>query len=272
MLLAADVEHALEPMRRARKRGGGVAAAEFIVGQHALAGLQRVLDRDRRASPRRCRSWRAARRGAPRRGSSRDDRENRLIVEQDLLVGEQRLVGESGRDVVLAGNVGGGQHRDDALGGAHRGEIEPAQASRSPCRRGRSRYAACPPARGYRRYRSPRRSHAGAPNHGRAACGRPRSLFRAEPAGSASLLFSGMEASDAGRARAAGDFEQRLEQQIGGDARAIGAMSRACRSEANSRRRSRRCAASQLAGSSRSAPISAFSAPLARFGVAAMPP
>ena len=48
MLLPADLELALEPMRRGGKRALDVAAAVSIVGQHALAGDQRVGDRDRR--------------------------------------------------------------------------------------------------------------------------------------------------------------------------------------------------------------------------------
>ena len=48
-------------------------------------------------------------------------------MEEDLVVREQRLVVEGRRDVVLAGNVGGGQHRDDARRRAHGGKIERAQ-------------------------------------------------------------------------------------------------------------------------------------------------
>ena len=44
MLLAADGELAFEPMRRGGQRGRDVAAAKIVVGQHARAGLQRVLD------------------------------------------------------------------------------------------------------------------------------------------------------------------------------------------------------------------------------------
>ncbi len=100
--------------------------AEFVIGQHARAGRQRVLDGDRRRSFRDV-DAREPRGAAGRVARARDDREQRLAVEEDLLVGEQRLVGENGRDVVLAGNVGGGQHRNDAVGRAHRGKIEPAQ-------------------------------------------------------------------------------------------------------------------------------------------------
>ena len=39
-------------------------------------------------------------------------------------VGEHRIVAHHRADIVLAGNVGGGQHRDDAGRGAHGVEIE----------------------------------------------------------------------------------------------------------------------------------------------------
>ena len=48
MLLAADRELALQPVRRRADGGVGVAAAEGVVVLHALARLQRVGDRDGR--------------------------------------------------------------------------------------------------------------------------------------------------------------------------------------------------------------------------------
>ena len=126
MLLAADPQRAFEAARRARQGAGRVAAPEFVVRQNALAGLQRVLDGD---GGLRLGDVDPGEPGGPARlvASGRDDGENRLIVEQNLLVGEQRLVGERRRNVVPARDVGGGEHGDDALGGAHRGKIEPAQ-------------------------------------------------------------------------------------------------------------------------------------------------
>ena len=67
MLLAADRELALEPVRRVGDRRRHVAAAQIIVRQHARAGLQRVLDGDRRAgSAMSILASRAARRAASR--------------------------------------------------------------------------------------------------------------------------------------------------------------------------------------------------------------
>ena len=51
-------------------------------------------------------------------------------MEKDFLFGKQRLVGECRRDIVLAGNVGRGDHRDDAGRGADGGEIEPDELAR----------------------------------------------------------------------------------------------------------------------------------------------
>ncbi len=44
----------------------------------------------------------------------RDHGEQRLTVEADLPLDEKRIVAEGRRHVVLAGDVGGRQHRDDA--------------------------------------------------------------------------------------------------------------------------------------------------------------
>ncbi len=143
MLLAADRELALEPVRGGGDRGLRVAAAEGVVVLHARAGLQRVGDGDRRRP--RLDLDPAEPRGAARLvAGAGDDGEQRLAVEHDLALGEQRLVGEHRRDVVLAGNVGRGDHRDDAGRGpdAPRGRgfsVRPRR--RSPCR---SRHAACP--------------------------------------------------------------------------------------------------------------------------------
>ena len=179
-------ELALEPMRRARRARLDVAAAELVIGQHALAGDQRVVDGDGGlASSMSILARRAARRAASR--VSRDDGEQRLAVEQDFLFGEQRLVGEYRRDVVLAGNIGRGQHRDDAGRGARRRRGRASAARPPPCRPCRRRHAACPRARGCRRYRAPRRARAGARNRGDAACGRPPSP---SPAGRRGLRLS----------------------------------------------------------------------------------
>ncbi len=60
--------------------------------------------------------------------SRRDDGEQRLAEEADIGVGEERVVAEGGRHVVLAGDVGGGEHGHDAGRGAHGRDIEREQA------------------------------------------------------------------------------------------------------------------------------------------------
>ena len=59
------------------------------------------------------------------------DREHRLAGELDGLVREDRIVVLDRADVVHAGNVGGGDHRDHAGRRAHRGKVEAAQACRA---------------------------------------------------------------------------------------------------------------------------------------------
>jgi len=126
MLLAADAEDALQPMRRFGERALRVAAAVGVIVLHPQARFDRVFDGERRLlflDVDLGETHGAARRVARRRR----DGEQGLAVEQDLVVGEQGFVGERRRDVVLAGNVGGGQRRHDAFGGAHGGEVEAAQ-------------------------------------------------------------------------------------------------------------------------------------------------
>ena len=126
MLLAADAQRARKPPRRRGQPARRVAAAVGVILLHLEIAGERVLDRQRRlrlfdvdlGQPR----------GAPRRVARLGgDDEQSLAMEQDLVERQQRLVGENRRDVVLAGNVGGGQHGDDAGGGAHGGEIEALQ-------------------------------------------------------------------------------------------------------------------------------------------------
>ena len=117
MLLPADREFALEPMRRLADRGGRVAAPEGIIILHPRAGDERVCNRDGRRlgldiDP-----------GEPRRpaglvAGAGDDGEQRLTVEHHFLVGKKRLVGEYRRDVIPARDICGRQNRDDAGGRA----------------------------------------------------------------------------------------------------------------------------------------------------------
>ena len=57
-------------------------------------------------------------------GAGRGDEEERLARIEDLAVGEQPVVMDDRADIVLAGNVGGGEDGDDAGRGPHRVEIE----------------------------------------------------------------------------------------------------------------------------------------------------
>ena len=114
MLLPADAELAGDLARRADHLLRRLAALEDVVGQHLGVGDQRIVDVD----------GRHRRRGAdPRfaRGAARliarvgDHGEEHLPVELHRVAGDQRVVADVLRaDVVLARNVGGGQHRHDA--------------------------------------------------------------------------------------------------------------------------------------------------------------
>ena len=185
------------------------------------------------------------------------------------LSANKRLVGEDGRDVVLAGNVGGGQHRDDARRGAHGGKIESAQgaarlvghADRDMQRPVRladvvdiGRRAADVQARRIMRQRlvDDRRRSSGAS---------PVGFIQRHGASPIRVGALAPEISISA-------FSRRLAATR----RAIGGGRAHDRSAARSPKRARRSAPRQLAASSRSAPISARSAAAARFGVAAMPP
>ena len=107
-------------------RGGRVAAPERVIVLHAFAGHERVGDGDRRrlrldldlGEP-----------GRPARliAGAGDDGEQRLAVEHHVLVGEQRLVGEHRRDVVLAGYIGRRQNGDHARRRAHGAKVQALQ-------------------------------------------------------------------------------------------------------------------------------------------------
>ena len=205
----------------------------------------------------------ASLRGAPRFvARSRDDGEQRLAVN----TGSPRSANsgsslEDRRDVVVAGNVGGGQHRDDAGRGAHRVEIERAQLARrlvGPADRDMQRPCGFADVVDIGR-------------RGRCTC------RRAESCGSG-LWTTGVSRSsgdlrDRGRsfrgirglrcgvgAAAAGDFDQRLERDwrrrraIGGGRAHVGQRLKV--------RADRRDGRAPARGSSRSAPTSAASAPL----------
>ena len=126
MLLAADRELALQPVRGLVDRGRRVAAPEGIVVLNPPAADERIRDRDRRRSGLDV-DLREPRRPARLVALARDDREQGLAVEQDLVEREQGLVGENRRDVVLAGNIGRRQNGDDARGAAHRFQTQALQ-------------------------------------------------------------------------------------------------------------------------------------------------
>ncbi len=123
LLLSADADRAREPVRACRKRGRAVLRGEDVIRQHVGVGCQRVVDRDERRLRFHLDSWRAAPPAAHLAGL-RHHGEHDLIVEFDGLVGEDRVVVQHRPDIVLAGNIGRGQHQHDAGRGAHRVEID----------------------------------------------------------------------------------------------------------------------------------------------------
>ena len=135
------------------ERGRAVAAAERVVA----AGRRLSAASASSTSTTQCvpaamldlRELRGAR--APASRVSATTANSDLPVELDRAVGEERIVVQHRADVVLAGNVRGGQHRDDAGRGAHRVEVDAEQSARARPARRRPRCAACRPARGCRR-------------------------------------------------------------------------------------------------------------------------
>ena len=124
VVLAADALHALQAVRRGRHRGGDVAALELQgLGDEGVVGGDRlgdVGDVGQGLGTRRGRAWR---RGGRRRGSRRHG-EDRLAVELDDLLGEDRVVVLADRADVVVVDVGRGQHVDDAGRGADRVEVD----------------------------------------------------------------------------------------------------------------------------------------------------
>ncbi len=124
MVLAADADPAVEPVAGALQAGLDIAAGE--AGRRpdiVLLGAGGVDVELWWQRPRR-RSGPARRRGGLR-GRLCGDGEERLAPVLDGAGGEDRLVVAADRaDVVGAGDVGGGDHRGDARGGAHGLEVE----------------------------------------------------------------------------------------------------------------------------------------------------
>ena len=93
--------------------------AEGIIVLNPRAADERIRDRDRRR-PGLDVDLREPRRPARLVARARHDGEQSLAVEHDLVVGEQGLVGENRRDVVLARNIRRRQNSDDARRAADR--------------------------------------------------------------------------------------------------------------------------------------------------------
>ena len=169
MVLPAD--HAACRDRRCGARGErGVRVAEPHLVRRQLGGRRR-----RRARPRRVisagrssystrASFAAARAALDR---LRRHGEERLAGILDHVLGEDRIVVEDRARIVLAGNVGGGQHADDARRRPHAPKRRATRSAHAPARSSRRRSAACRAAPGCRRHRPPRRRHAARRCHAR---------------------------------------------------------------------------------------------------------
>ena len=119
MLLSADRELAIQPVRSLVDHARRVAAAERIVVLNSRAADQRIRDRDRRRSGLDV-NLREPRRPARLVARARDDREQSLAVEHHVLFDEEGLIGEDRRNVVLARNIRRSQNYDDARSAADR--------------------------------------------------------------------------------------------------------------------------------------------------------
>ena len=129
VLLAAQAELADQALRRALQLLLQFAALELVVVEHGGPGDDGVVDVD-------CRHGRGRGDACPPCrppglvAGLGDHDEQHLAVEHDLALGDERVVADAlGADVVAAGDVGGGQHVDDAGRGAHRVEIERGDAA-----------------------------------------------------------------------------------------------------------------------------------------------
>ena len=128
VLLSAHPEGARDPPRARRQRGGAVALVEGVIGKDVGVGLERVVHLDQRlfsgdldlAEPRRA---------AGEIAGLGDHREHHLAIEFDGGGGEHGIVAHDRADVVLAGNIGGGEHRDHTGRAAHRFQIDPQDAA-----------------------------------------------------------------------------------------------------------------------------------------------
>ena len=166
VVLTAARGGAPQPVRRARDRGGRVAANEVRRRQHVRLGGQRLVDGQHRGQRLEVEAG-EPRRGARGVGGRRGDGEHRLAGEQHDAVGEDRVVVLDRADVVDAGDVGGGDDGDDARRGADRGEVDRTDARVRQRALADRRVQRAAPARAGRRCRWPRRRRAAAPTRAR---------------------------------------------------------------------------------------------------------
>ena len=129
MLLPTDTERAFDAVWRGGDGAVRVAPQEGIVGLHHAVGRDgilnghegaRLLDLD----------FRAARGAAGGVASLRDDGEKRLLVEEDLPLGQRRLVASGRGDVVAARHIGRSHDSDNARIGGDSREIHARQPPR----------------------------------------------------------------------------------------------------------------------------------------------
>ena len=119
MLLSADGKLPVQSMGRLSDGRDRVAAPECVIVLHARAGDKRICNRHRRGlrlDVDLCETRGPA--GLVTRAG--DDSKQRLAVENDFPVGEQRLVGEYRGDVVFARNIPRCENGHDAWRGADR--------------------------------------------------------------------------------------------------------------------------------------------------------
>ena len=205
----------------------GVAVDEGIVRQHALAGCSALLDGDVRRL--RIDLDPAAQHRAPRRvARRRNDREHRLAMEIDAVVRKHRFVGMRRRNIVFSRNVGRRDDGDDAGSVAHLAQIDPANGATRHRRAADGDMQASRSAPEYRRHIRRRLARAWRRCRAATACGHGA----AAPPRAASLGGIGNHPAigDTRDFRAdAGNFGERLDDQIAGDAAAIGRRWRADR-------------------------------------------
>ena len=229
MLLPADAERAGEAARACRERRGGIAACEGVIGQDVASAVERIVDGDQRLLRRDLDLAERARRGARRRASRRPPRTppGRRTRPCRRRTSDRRP--STGLTSFLPGNVGGGEHGDDAGRAAHRVEID---AARCAARRRRPPGRECSvPSRLAQVVDVERRCRrrGGLRNRARSA-GRRRAARDRGPVITKRLHGHPRASRPHGSSGCgAADLDQRLAQQPLGDAQAIGRRWRAGR-------------------------------------------